>query len=74
MSVPYASIQIIERNKMEPKEKLEKALEILVEKNLAKGNNHTLARMLALSAMYGMLSTNVSKKQAKTILEIAEEW
>ena len=59
---------------MEIKETLDKALEILVEKNLAKGNNHTLARMLALSAMYGMLSNNVTKKQSKIILEIAKDW
>lgn len=59
---------------MEIKETLDRALEILVEKNLAQGNTQTFSRHLALSAMYGMLSNNVTKKQAKIILEIAEEW
>ena len=59
---------------MEPKEMLEEALDILVKKNLEKGNQHTMARMLALSAMYGMLSNDVSKKKAKIVLEIAKEW
>lgn len=53
---------------------LEKALEILTQKNLAKGEKETFARHLALSAMYGMLSTDVSKKKAKIVLEIAKEW
>lgn len=59
---------------MEIQERLDKALEILVEKNLAKGYNQTLARMFAYSAIYGMMSNNVTKKQSKIILEIAEEW
>jgi hypothetical protein len=59
---------------MEINETLDKAVEILFEKNIAKGYNSSLARMLALSAMYGMLSNNVSKKQAKIVLQIAEEW
>jgi hypothetical protein len=59
---------------MESKEMLEEALEILTQKNLAKGEKETFARHLALSAMYGMLSTDVSKKKAKIVLEIAKEW
>ena len=59
---------------MEIKERLDKALEIITEKNLAKGYNQTQARMFALSAVYGMLSNNVTNKQSKIVLEIAEEW
>ena len=59
---------------MEPKEMLDVALDILTEKNKEAGHKETFARHLALSAMYGMLSNNVSKKQAKIVLQIAEEW
>ena len=59
---------------MEPKEMLDVALDILTEKNKQAGNKETFARHLALSAMYGMLSNDVTKKQAKLVLEIAKEW
>ena len=59
---------------MEAKEMLEKALDILTEKNEAKGDKWSDARRLAYVAMYGMLSNGVSKEKAKTVLEVAEEW
>jgi hypothetical protein len=75
MSEGYARLELIRKeNKMESKEMLDEALDLLTNKNLAKGDDWTKARLLAFSAMYGMLGHKVSKKQARIVLEIAGEW
>lgn len=53
---------------------VEKAKNILIQKNLESGMSESLAKDLAMYAMFGMLSTSVSKKKAKICLEIAKEW
>ena len=53
---------------------IENAKDILIQKNLEKGMKEGLAKDLAMYAMFGMLSTSVSKKKAKVCLEIAKEW
>ena len=56
------------------REIVENAREILIQKNLESGIRPEFAKDLAMYAMFGMLSTSVSKKKAKIILEIAKEW
>lgn len=75
MSVGYARLETVRKdNQMESKEMLEEALDLLTEKNLAKGEKWGTARLLAFSAMYGMLGHKVSKKHAEFVLQIAKEW
>lgn len=75
MSVGYAKLETIRKdNQMESREMLDKALDLLTQKNVAKGEKWSTARLLAFSAMYGMLGHKVSKKHAEVILKIAEEW
>ena len=56
------------------REIVENAKDILIQKNLESGMREGLAKDLAMYAMFGMLSSAVSKKQAKICLEIAKEW
>lgn len=74
MSEGYARLELMKGNEMESKEMLDQALELITQKNQAKGDDWAKARLLAFSAMYGMLGHKVSKNQAKVVLEIAEEW
>jgi len=56
------------------REIVENAKDILIQKNLESGMKPEFAKDLAMYAMFGMLSSAVSKKQAKVCLEIAKEW
>ena len=56
------------------REIVENARDILVLKNIEQGMEPKFAKDLAMYAMFGMLSTSVSKKEAKTILALAKDW
>lgn len=59
---------------MNPNEMLDEALDLLTKKNVAKGEKWSTARLLAFSAMYGMLGHKISKKHAEFVLQVAKEW
>ena len=56
------------------REIVENAKDILIQKNLESGMKPQFAKDLAMYAMFGMLSTSVSKKNAKIILALAKDW
>lgn len=74
MSVGYARLELTKGNKMGTREMLDKALDLITEKNEAKGEKWATARLLAYSAMYGMLGHKISKKHAEFVLEVAKDW
>jgi hypothetical protein len=59
---------------LKSKEILDKALDLLTEKNIANGEKWVNARLLAFSAIYGVIGHRTTVENAEVALEIAEEW